>query len=944
MKKIKTGFSIRLALVLSGLLLCANLLLGTVLTGNSTASMKMLIDSRMSDIANSAADMLDGDDLGSLTKEDMGSEKYQRINDTLAVFQNNIDLKYIYCIRETEDGEFVFSVDPTIEDPGEFGEPVVYTDALYNAARGIPSVDKMAYTDEWGRFYSAYSPVFDSDNNVAGIVAVDFSADWYDAQIDRQKRSIAICTSLEILFGVMLLWAATARFRNQLRSVSSDLKEVMKDVEELNRVIDPEFTSEGKREALEDNIQELSVSIRRIRDDLREYTGNLNSQANSMVTALSSEYRSVYYVNLDRDEGICYRAHSHIDNGLREGEHFSYRKTLTAYAEDYVTEEFRDAFIEFTDIASIRKELENERIITFRYTVNRNDQESYEMIKMAGVRDPEDRDDHIIHAVGMGFADVDAETRQAMTQSRALSDALTAAQGANKAKTAFLSNMSHEIRTPMNAIIGLDRIALSDPAISDSTREYLEKIGVSAEHLLGIINDILDMSRIEAGRMVLKNELFSLHALLEQINVLIGGQCREKGIKWTRTLSGDVKDNYIGDDVKLKQVLLNILGNAVKFTPSGGEISFDVEKTANYNKKTTLCFTVSDTGIGMDSDFLPKLFEPFSQEDPSTKTKYGSTGLGMSITKSIVEMMNGDIRAESEKNAGTTFKVTITLSDSEQDKEEEGELDPKEMNVLIVDDDPLDADYAGLELENAGITSEKALSGAQALEMVRIKNARREAYNLILMDWKMPEMDGLETTRQIRSAIGDESAIVILTSYQWEEIQTEGIEAGVDGFTVKPLRADMVLSQFKQAILKRAKNCEVKAELKGRRVLMAEDMDINAEIIIMILSMRDIKADHAANGKIAVEMFAQKPEGYYDAVLMDMRMPEMDGLEATKAIRSMDRADAGTIPIIALTANAFDEDVQRSLQAGLNAHLSKPIEPESLFETLESLIRPSNDI
>ncbi len=545
------------------------------------------------------------------------------------------------------------------------------------------------------------------------------------------------------------------------------------------------------------------------------------------------------------------------------------------------------------------------------------------------------------------FMDITEQKKmmQELAQQReSLSIALEEANQANKAKTVFLSNMSHEIRTPMNAIIGLDRIALNDPGISEATREHLEQIGLSAQHLLSIINDILDMSRIESGRMTVKNEEFSFAKALSQVNTIISGQCQEKGVDYECRVKGSVDDYYIGDEMKLRQVMINILGNAVKFTPPGGSVTFIVETTARFDGKTTLRFTISDTGIGMSQDFLPKLFEAFSQEDSSSTSRYGSTGLGMAITKSFIELMNGTISVESEKQKGTTFTVTVTLIDSDRKYagEEEAELQPHEMCVLVIDDDPIACEHAQLVLGQVGVNCEKALSGAEGLEMAKLRHARREPYNLILVDWRMPDIDGLETTRQIRAEVGNETPVIILTSYNWDDIEDEARAAGVDTFVAKPLFAGKVLDEFREVFkMKNATLAQETVDLKGRRVLLAEDVSVNAEILLMVLSMREIQADHAENGRIAVEMFEEHKEGYYDAILMDMRMPEMDGLEATRKIRSMDRADAKNIPIIALTANAFDEDVQRSMQAGLNAHLSKPVEPDVLFETLEGLISTS---
>jgi signal transduction histidine kinase/ActR/RegA family two-component response regulator len=405
----------------------------------------------------------------------------------------------------------------------------------------------------------------------------------------------------------------------------------------------------------------------------------------------------------------------------------------------------------------------------------------------------------------------DQEQKRELSESReALKDALVSAENASRAKTAFLSNMSHEIRTPLNAIIGLNNIALDDEQTGPKAKEYFGKIGDSAQHLLEIVNDILDMSRIESGKMTIRKEEFSLAEALDQVNTIIGGQCRDKGLDYGFRTAGRVDERYIGDSMKLKQVLINILGNAVKFTPEGGRVDFIVEEGPRFGNNAVLRFVVSDTGIGMSKDFLPHIFDPFSQEDDASAGKYGSTGLGMPISKSIVELMNGHIDVESEEGKGTTFTVTVTFGESEAKGEEAGE------------------------------------------------------------------------------------------EHQKAEKKT--------------------------------------ADLKGCRVLLAEDVPVNAEIMMMVLEGREITADLAENGRLAFEMFKDSEPGYYDAILMDMRMPEMDGLEATRAIRALDREDAKKIPIIALTANAFDEDVQRSMQAGLNAHLSKPVEPEALFGTMESLI------
>ena len=705
------------------------------------------------------------------------------------------------------------------------------------------------------------------------------------------------------------------------------------DVTEMTKVKAAETEARVKQQELE---QRLALQEQLLEQERQK------AQQHSLITALASDSWSVYYLDLDKDEGVCYQE-SGEETDFHMGDHFPYLANITAYARQYVTEAYREEFLRFVQPDAIRERLRQQRVISYRYLIHRDGTERYVMIRFAGVRHPEDRNDGIVHAVGLSFTDVDAETRQTLEQNQALGAALAAAEEASRAKTAFLSNMSHEIRTPMNAIIGLDSIALNDPDIPDRTRTHLEKIGAAAQHLLNIINDILDMSRIESGRMTVRREEFSFSKTLEQVNTMISGQCRTKGLTYECRVRGVLADRYIGDDMKLRQVLLNILGNAVKFTPAGGSVSFLIEETARFDGKATLRFTIADTGIGMSEDYLPHLFEAFSQEDSSVTNKFGSTGLGMPITKSLVEMMNGNIQVESEKGKGTTFTVTVTLTETEQEDEkaQDGELHPHELSVLVIDDDPVDREHAAVVLGQLGVVCESASSGEEGVRMVKLRHARREPYNLILVDWKMPDMDGLETTRRIRALVGSDTPIIILTAYNWDHVEENARQAGVDSFVAKPLFANSVLDEFREAFRKKNRlRAGVRAELKGRRILLAEDMPVNAEIMTMVLAMRQIRVDHAENGKAAVDLFAASPEGAYDAVLMDMRMPVMDGLEAARRIREMDRRDAGTVPIIALTANAFDEDVQRSMQAGLNAHLSKPIEPEILFETLETLIRP----
>ena len=364
-----------------------------------------------------------------------------------------------------------------------------------------------------------------------------------------------------------------------------------------------EAEARGKQKELEKRIElqeELLTEERR------------RKEQDSMITAMASDYRTVYYVDLDADDGVCYRSDPNDPDQTPEGIHFKFTERFRYYAETHVDKEYREEFLKYIDLDNIRKALAKENLITYRYLARHGDNEFYEMLRMAGVRHPAERADHIVHAVGVGFTVIDAEMRETMAKSQALAEALTVAEEASNAKTAFLSNMSHEIRTPMNAIIGLDSLAMRDETLSDKTREYLQKINGSAKHLLGLINDILDMSRIESGRLVLRKEEFSFREMLEQINTMVMAQCSEKGLSFECHINGHIDDYYIGDDMKLKQVLVNILSNAVKFTNSPGDVTLSIEKTNDYNGRSTLRFSVKDTGIGISEEFLPKVFDSFT--------------------------------------------------------------------------------------------------------------------------------------------------------------------------------------------------------------------------------------------------------------------------------------------------------------------------------------------
>ena len=516
------------------------------------------------------------------------------------------------------------------------------------------------------------------------------------------------------------------------------------------------------------------------------------------------------------------------------------------------------------------------------------------------------------------------------------------AEQASKAKSEFLSNMSHDIRTPMNGIVGMTTIAIANIGDTQRVQHCLRQISLSSKHLLGLINNVLDMAKIESGRMTLSTDLISLRELMEGIVNIVHPQVKAKGQHFDVIIQNIDCENVYCDGVRLNQVLINLISNAIKFTPEEGTILVILyeEPSDKGPEYTRVHLRVRDNGIGMSPEFQKQIFESFSREDQSRVHKTEGTGLGMAITKYIVDAMQGDIQLTSEQGKGTEFHITLDLEKAET---QEAQMKLPSWNMLIVDDDEELCRTTADSLRALGVESEWALTGEAAVKMVKERHRRQEDYNVILLDWKLPGMDGVETAWALRDHCGEDTPVLIISAYDWGEIEAQAREAGVRGFISKPLFKSTLfhgLRQFAEDDKAGAEDAssQGEADLAGRRVLLAEDNDLNWEIAADLLSERGLELERAENGKVCVELFEKSAPGYYDAILMDIRMPIMNGYEATEAIRALGRTDAGEIPIIAMTADAFSEDMQKCLDYGMNAHVAKPIDVDAVARLLEKFI------
>ncbi len=655
-----------------------------------------------------------------------------------------------------------------------------------------------------------------------------------------------------------------------------------------------------------------------------------------LVQALSVDYSLVCVFDLHTGAGRALRISAcrvGVLDSIFEGA-LSLPECMERYIETCVYQDDRELMRRSCSAERLREELEKNRLYYVNYRTMCEDSLRYFQMKAVRVGDEENS-----CSVVMGFRSVDEETRSELEKKNLLEDALSQANRASKAKSVFLSNMSHDIRTPMNAIVGFTNLAITHIDRKEQVEEYLKKILTSGNHLVSLINDVLDMSRIESGKMHLDEVLCSLPDILHGLRSIVQADIRTKQLDFYIDAVNVVNEEIYCDRLRLNQVLLNLLSNCIKYTGAGGMVSMRITEKpdapagyANYE------FSIKDTGIGMSEEFVAHIFEPFERERNSTISGIQGTGLGMAITKNIVDMMNGTIEVKSKQGVGTEFIVSFTFRLHDTPREIQAIPNLKNCRALVVDDDFNTCDSVSYMLQQIGMRAEWTLSGREAVLRTRQAMTRGDSYSVYLIDWLMPDMNGIEVARRIRMETGENVPIIVLTAYDWSDIEEEAREAGVTAFCSKPLFLSELRNCLHSIVSKEEKKIAALPRVHTGRILLAEDNELNQEIAQVILEEAGFLVEVAENGQIALEMLKNSEPGYYRLILMDIQMPVMDGYTAAQKIRALEQKELAEIPILAMTANAFEEDRKAALNAGMNGHIAKPIDIEKLMETLDHVL------
>ncbi len=658
-----------------------------------------------------------------------------------------------------------------------------------------------------------------------------------------------------------------------------------------------------------------------------------------LVQALSTDFNLICLVNPQTGQLTPIRNNREENDGIFNVE-IPLQESMEQYIQEWVYEEDRDMLRQAVSLDNLTKELTVKQQYYINYRKYKNGEIIYFQMKAVRTGNQEDG-----FGIVLGFRSVDDVIRREMEQKSLLEAALSQANKASKAKSIFLSNMSHDIRTPMNAIVGFTNLAITHIDHKEQVEEYLQKIMTSGNHLLSLINDVLDMSHIESGKIHLEENPCSLPEILHGLRNILQADVHAKQLELQIDTVDVLDENIYCDKLRLNQVLLNLLSNSVKYTGAGGTISLRItEKPGAPKGYANYEFSIKDTGFGMSPEFIEHIFEPFERERNSTISKVQGTGLGMAITKNIVDMMHGSISVKSKVNVGTEFKVSFTFRLGSEAKEHPTIPALKNCRALVVDDDFNTCDSVSYMLGQLGMRAEWTLSGKEAVLRTRQAITRNDEYSVYILDWLLPDMNGVEVARRIQKETGGNVPVIILTAYDWSDIEDEAKAAGVTAFCNKPLFLSELTSCL-NAVIQPTTGTESDAPAETKtvkhhtgRILLAEDVEMNQEIAVAILGDAGFTTEVAENGKIAVEMVKNSKPGYYQVVLMDVQMPVMNGYEATKEIRKLKNKKLASIPIIAMTANAFTEDKQEALRSGMNGHIAKPIDIQKLFETLDSVL------
>ena len=661
-------------------------------------------------------------------------------------------------------------------------------------------------------------------------------------------------------------------------------------------------------------------------------------QQQKVINALAENYSNVFSVYPEKDAADVVKLEGYVTDQInKSSKNFRLTAIVGNYARDRVHPEDKRAFIDYLSVRNLTKVLTGEKSVDYTYRVFADGETHHYNAHIVRVS----ADGEPLRLV-MGFRNIDSIIAEQEKSRKTLEDALDAAQHANRAKTTFLNNMSHDIRTPMNAIIGFTALAASHIENTEQVKEYLGKIQVSSNHLLSLINDILDMSRIESGKVKIEEKEVHLPDILHDLRTIVQSDIKAKQLDFFIDTM-DVRDeDIICDKLRLNQVLLNILSNAMKFTAPGGQVSVKItESEGAPDGSAYFTFRVKDTGIGMSKEFQKHIFEPFERERTSTVSGIQGTGLGMAITKNIVDMMGGTISVNSEVGVGSEFIVELTFRTTGKKIVYEPIPQLQGAGALVVDDDMDCCVSVCKMLTEIGMRPEWTSSGREAVVRTQYACDRGEPFNVYIVDWLMPDMNGIETVRRIRRVIGENKPIIVLTSYDWEEVEEEAREAGVTHFISKPIFMSDLREALSSPFVKQVieETDEPEYDFTGKKILLVEDNELNREIAEEILTEEGFKVDTVTDGTYAVERMRSAKPGDYDVILMDIQMPQMDGYEATRLIRCLPGEYPKTVPIIAMTANAFEEDRRKAFAAGMNGHVAKPINVPKLLDTIEGILK-----